>query len=53
MPAQDARRVLGEVAKEAEIVTGTETRKLEFLGSIPGQVVLSDGKVSRVPLQRL
>jgi len=50
MPAQDARRILGEVAKEADIVAGTETRKLEFLGSIPGQVVLSDEKVSRVTL---
>ena len=50
MPAEDARRVLGEVVKEADIVAGTETRKLEFLGSIPGQVVLSDEKVSRVTL---
>jgi putative flavoprotein involved in K+ transport len=50
MPALDARGVLGEVAKEVDIVTGTETRKHEFLGSIPGQVVLSDGKVSRVTL---
>src|SRR5262249_54890229 len=32
------------------IVTGTETRKLKFLGSIPGEIVLSDGKVSRVTL---
>ena len=50
MLAQDARRILGEVAKEPDIVTGTETRKLKFLGSIPGEIVLSDGKVSRVTL---
>ena len=50
MPAQDARRVLGEPAKETDFVTGTETRKLEFWGAIPGEVVLSDGKVSRVTL---
>jgi putative flavoprotein involved in K+ transport len=51
MPEEGARRVLGEPAKETDYVTGgTETRKLEFSGSIPGQVVLSDGKVSRVSL---
>jgi putative flavoprotein involved in K+ transport len=50
MREQDARRVLGEAAEEADFATGTETRKLEFWGAIPGEVVFSDGKVSRVTL---
>jgi hypothetical protein len=51
MPEEDARRVLGELAKVTDFVTGgTETSKLEFSGPVPGQVVLFDGKVSRVTL---
>jgi putative flavoprotein involved in K+ transport len=51
MPAQEATRVLGEAAKETDFVAdGTALRKLEFSGSIPGRVILSDGKVSRVTL---
>ena len=51
MPAQEATRVLGDAAKETDFVAdGTTVRKLEFSGSIPGQVILSDGKVSRVTL---
>jgi putative flavoprotein involved in K+ transport len=49
MSEEDTRRVLGELAMET--YTGaTETQKLEFSGSVPGQVVLSDGKLSRVVL---
>ncbi|MGY8664214.1 NAD(P)/FAD-dependent oxidoreductase [Bradyrhizobium sp. UFLA05-109] len=52
MPAGDALRALGEPAKDRDFATGgtTKTRKLELSGSIRGQVVLSDGKVSRVTL---
>jgi putative flavoprotein involved in K+ transport len=50
MLAQDAGRVLGEPAKQADCMTGIETRRLEFAAPIPGEVVLSDGKVSRVTL---
>jgi len=51
MPAQEATRILGDAAKETDFVAdGTTVRKLEFSGSIPGQVILSDGKVSRVTL---
>jgi putative flavoprotein involved in K+ transport len=52
MPAQEATRVLGDAAKETDFVAdGTALRKLEFSGSIPGRVILSDGKVSRVTLE--
>ena len=51
LPAQEATRVLGDAAKETNFVaSGAALRKLEFSGSIPGQVILSDGKVSRVTL---
>jgi hypothetical protein len=51
MPAQEATRVLGDAAKETDFVAdGAALRKLEFSGSIPGRVILSDGKVSRVTL---
>ena len=51
MPEEDARRVLGEHAQETEFATGgTGTRKLVLSGPVPGQVVLSEGKVSRVTL---
>jgi len=51
MPAGDALRALGEPAKDRDSATGgTETRKLELSGYIPGQIVLSDGKVSQVTL---
>jgi putative flavoprotein involved in K+ transport len=47
MPAQEATRVLGDAAKEIDCIA---VRKLELSGPIPGQVILSDGKVSRVTL---
>jgi hypothetical protein len=51
MPAEDAIRVLGRAAKETNLVAdGTTVRKLEISGSIPGRVMLSGGKVSRVML---
>jgi hypothetical protein len=51
MPAREVTRILGDAAKETNFVAdGTAVRKLEFSGSIPGQVILSDGKVSRVML---
>jgi putative flavoprotein involved in K+ transport len=51
MPAQEVTRILGDTAKETNFVADeTAVRKFEFSGSIPGQVILSDGKVSRVTL---
>ena len=51
MSAREVTRILGDAAKETDFVAdGTALRKLEFSGSIPGQVILSDGKVSRVTL---
>src|SRR5262249_30328387 len=52
MPAQDATGVLGSTANETSFVAdGTAVRKLEFSRPIRGQVILSDGKVSRVTLE--
>jgi len=51
MPAEEVTRILGDTAKETNFVADdTAVRKFEFSGSIPGQVILSDGKVSRVTL---
>ena len=50
MTADDVIHV-GKVAKDTNSRNGSaEIRKLEFADPIPGQVVLSDGKVSRVTL---
>ena len=51
MTGDDVIRVMGKAAKETDFADGsTQMRKLEFMDAIPGQVVLSDGKVSRVTL---
>ena len=51
MTADDAIRVMGKPARETDFAIGTtQIRKLEFADEIPGQVVLSDGKLSRVTL---
>ena len=51
MTADDVIHVVGQAARETEVTVGaTQTRKLEFADAIPGQVILSDGKVSRVTL---
>ena len=51
MMADDAIRVTGEAARETDVTIGaTQIRKLEFIDAIPRQVILSDGKVSRVTL---
>lgn len=51
MTGDDVIRVMGKAAKETDFADGsTQTRKLEFMDAIPGQVVLSDGRVSRVTL---
>lgn len=51
MTGDDVIRVMGKVAKETDFVGGsTRTRKLEFTDAIPGQAILSDGKLSRVTL---
>ena len=51
MIANDVTRVMGNAARETDVTIGTtRIRKLEFAGAIPSQVILSDGKVSRVTL---
>src|SRR6516164_3983342 len=51
MNADDVTRIMGKAAKETEFaVDSAQIRKLEFAGGIPGQVILRDGKVSRVTL---
>ncbi|WP_157450371.1 hypothetical protein [Bradyrhizobium sp. ARR65] len=51
MTGDDVLRVMGKAAKETDFADGsTQMRKLEFAATIPAQVVLSDGKVSRVTL---
>ena len=51
MTADDVIRIMGKAAKETDVTIGTtQIRKLEFTNAIPGQVILSDGKVSRVTL---
>ena len=49
MTADDVIRVMGKVAKET-VIGSTQIRKLEFADAIPGQIILSDGKLSRVTL---
>jgi hypothetical protein len=51
MTADDVIRIMGKAAKETDVTIGTtQIRKLGFLDAIPGQVILSDGKVSQVTL---
>ena len=51
MTADDVIRVMGVAARETDFAIGsTQIRKLEFADAIPSQVILSDGKVSRVTL---
>jgi hypothetical protein len=51
MSGDDVIRVMGKAAKETDFAIGsTQIRKLEFTDAIPGQVILSDGRVSRVTL---
>jgi len=51
MTADDVIRVMGQVASETDVtIDATQIRKLEFTDAIPGQVILSDGKVTHVAL---
>ena len=51
MTADDVIRLMGQPARETDVTIGaTQIRKLEFMDAIPGQVILSNGKVSRVTL---
>ena len=51
MTADDVVRVMGQPARETDVTIGAmQIRKLEFTDAIPGQVILSNGKVSRVTL---
>jgi hypothetical protein len=51
MTADDVIRIMGQAARETDATIGaTQICKLEFTDAIPGQVILSNGKVSRVTL---
>jgi len=51
MAADEVIRVMGGAAKETDFeLDSIQIRKLEFTGAIPGQLILSDGKLSRVTL---
>jgi hypothetical protein len=51
MSADDVVRIMGKAASETDVAIGSiQMRRLKFTDAIPGQVVLSDGKVSRVTL---
>ena len=51
MTADDVIGVMGQAASETNVTIGTtQIRKLNFMGAIPGQVTLSDGKVMHVML---
>ena len=51
MTADDVIRVMGQVASETNVTSdATQIRKLAFTDAIPGQVILSDGKVTHVTL---
>jgi hypothetical protein len=51
MTADDVIRIMGKPARETEFTAGsTKIHKLEFTDAIPGEVILKDGKVSRVAL---
>jgi hypothetical protein len=51
MTADDVIGVMGQAARETDVTIGTtQIRKLEFTDAIPGQVILSDEKLTRVTL---
>jgi hypothetical protein len=51
MTADDVTQAMGQAARETDVsIDAIRIRKLEFTDAIPGQVILSDGKVSRVKL---
>jgi len=51
MTADNVIRVMGQAARESDATIGaTQIRELEFTNAIPGEVILSDGKVSHVML---
>jgi putative flavoprotein involved in K+ transport len=51
MTTDDVNRVMREAARETDVtIDAIQIRELEFIDAIPGQVILSDGKVSRVTL---
>ena len=51
MTVDDVTRVMGKATRESESAVGSaQIRRLEFADAIPGQVILRDGKVSRVTL---
>ena len=51
MTADDVIGLMGQAASETDVTIGaTRIRKLEFTDAIPGQVILSDEKVTRVTL---
>jgi outer membrane protein assembly factor BamE (lipoprotein component of BamABCDE complex) len=51
MTADDVIHVMGKPARETDSAIGsTQIRKLEFADTIPGQVILSEGKLSRITL---
>jgi uncharacterized membrane protein YagU involved in acid resistance len=51
MTGDEVIRIMGKAAKETDFAIGsTQIRKLEFTDVIPGQVILSDERVSRVTL---
>jgi hypothetical protein len=51
MTADDVIHVMGKAARDTDLTVGSaHMRKLEFTDAIPSQVILSDGKVSRVTL---
>jgi hypothetical protein len=51
MNADAVARIMGKAARETEFaVDSVQIRKLEFTDAIAGQVILRDGKVSRVML---
>jgi hypothetical protein len=49
MTADDVIQIMGQVERETDVTIGeTQIRKLEFGDAIPEEVILADGKVSRV-----
>ena len=51
MTGDEVVRVMGKAAKETDFAIGSaRIRKLEFTDEIPGQVILSNGKLSHVTL---
>jgi hypothetical protein len=51
MTADEVIHIVGKAARQTDVAIGaTQISKLQFTDTIPGQVVLTDGKVSRVTL---